>query len=645
MELLLQKYKESGTLSDVLNIFTFCKVNKLYNLGALLGNYFMKTFNNINCSTQTLFFLKETKQYEECFDLCEKILNTGNIDKENTEKILTMRSLCIPFISDRYVKYDREIVKKILNKKTNPFPTVTFSITTCKRYDLFEKTMNSFLNCCEDLDLIDTWICVDDNSSEEDRIKMRRNYPFFDFYFKNIEGKGHPQSMNIIRDETKTPYLFHMEDDFKYFVKKRYISLCLDVLTQSDTIKQCLINKNYAETEIDVRIKGGIPCVTGNSTKFSIHEHCPDEKSYKAFFEKYGMCANCAYWEHFSFRPSLIKTEIFKTLGPFSITAPHFERDYSCKYKNKGYVSAFLEGIYNLHIGRLTSERDDKTKINAYVLNGEEQFVKKQPVEGQQVEEEYKLKTFVVNLDRRQDRMKEFSVQADSLGFSYTRFSAVDGIKLKPNKQLQKIFENNDYNMRQGIVGCALSHIKLCIDMINSDNDTFLILEDDVKFVLDFQTKLNIVLESLKNTEKTDFPWDLCYVCHHSKVPENQTVQTIKHCNKEESFSISYGGTGGYLITRKGALKLLNFIEKNSMTNAIDTVQQLSANELNVYYSEPQLLRTEMYLGTDSVDTDIQKNHGSLNLEKPEEIKDALSGTERLKKNGVFSIEDAIQYK
>ena len=69
------------------------------------------------------------------------------------------------------------------------------------RGDVF--LINSFLNCCQDLHKIDRWICVDDNSSTEDREEMKKLYPFFEFYFKNLDCKGHPQSMNLIRDLTK----------------------------------------------------------------------------------------------------------------------------------------------------------------------------------------------------------------------------------------------------------------------------------------------------------------------------------------------------------------------------------------------------------------------------------------------------------
>ena len=84
-------------------------------------------------------------------------------------------------------------------------------------------------------------------------------------------------------------------------------------------------------------------------------------------------------------------------------------------------------------------------------------------------------------MDRRPDRWETFT-QLKQLDFlNYKRFSEIDGEKLISTHQLQQIFENNDYNMRKGMVGCFMSHIVLCTQLINSQDDTYLILEDDVE--------------------------------------------------------------------------------------------------------------------------------------------------------------------
>ena len=165
-----------------------------------------------------------SNDHNKAFDVLQEGLNMKGLSEEKSWKILFNQHFSIDNVCNRYIFYNENIVQKILEKKQNNLPLVSFTITSCKRFDLFEQTINSFLNCVEDVHLIDNWYCIDDNSSEEDRHKMKMLYPFFTFYLKTNEEKGHPQSMNIIRNLVKTPYLIHLEDDFKFFSKKKYIT-------------------------------------------------------------------------------------------------------------------------------------------------------------------------------------------------------------------------------------------------------------------------------------------------------------------------------------------------------------------------------------------------------------------------------------
>jgi len=56
---------------------------------------------------------------------------------------------------------------------------------------------------------------------------MKEKYPFFDFYMKTNEEKGHRKSMNIIWDklnELKPKYWIHLEDDWLFFKEDAYIT-------------------------------------------------------------------------------------------------------------------------------------------------------------------------------------------------------------------------------------------------------------------------------------------------------------------------------------------------------------------------------------------------------------------------------------
>lgn len=624
---------------DALNLVRTVRCSGLHHIGMMLGKFFEEQFpHSTDIKDEYAINAYYSHQYKKAYDIFERLLSMKGLSKDMSERFLFNQHFCIDHISDRYSHYNPLIVDKITNRKKRSFPLITLTITSCKRFDLFQQTVNSFLNCCKDLNKIDTWLCVDDNSSVEDREKMKKLYPFFIFYFKTPKEKGHPQSMNIIRKLVKTPYTFHMEDDWKFIVTRKYLTDAMDVMGQDQRIKQCLINKNYAETEIDINIKGGEFHQTSNGLRYYIHECAITEEAKEKWKTKHGEnVKQCSYWPHFSFRPSLFRTVLFEELGEFNEEISHFEMDYSSRYINKGYVSAFLEGIYCIHIGRLTSERHNKNKPNAYELNGEAQFSGKE----EQVRTlselpkpivELKdfginLKTYVVNLDRREDRWKKFESNAHFANpLKYERYSAVDGSTLKSNSQLQRIFDGNDYNMRVGMVGCAMSHIKLYINLINSDADAYCILEDDITFVPEFDRKLLHLYKQVENTS-----WDMVYLGHHlfdhhiTEESYNKKVMPVaQRWNRLTSLTKSMGGTGGYLISKEGAKKLLEFINRTGMTNGIDTVQQKAADVLAIYYTEPHLIYSECFRGTNKPDTDIQYNYDSLTVSVSQRLNDEI---------------------
>jgi GR25 family glycosyltransferase involved in LPS biosynthesis len=574
-ETILRNFLLSGLASDAIKILQECKDKKLPHIAMELGKFFQTIFpGQTDVLLQMSYCAFDLEDYSLCYELTSRVREM-NIAENFLPVTSNNQSICIPHIADKYIFYSPEIIQKIINRPVNTLPMVTFTITTCKRFDLFEKTMNSFLNCCTDLDRIDKWLCVDDNSNEEDRGKMREKYPFFEFYFKTFAEKGHPQSMNIIRNKVTTPYIFHMEDDWKFFAKKNYISKCMDVLSQSDKFGQCLINKNYAETE-KVNVVGGFLNRTNCGTRYYLHQHCESQQEYNAFMKMHGDGPNCAYWKHFSFRPSLLKRHILEELGSYNEKISHFEKEYSERYYNAGYLSTFLDDIYCLHIGRLTSERSDQTKVNAYVLNGEKQFEGKEEVNSVNLN----MKTYVLNLDKRSDRWDAFIKHDAPKCLNYKRFSVKNESDFILNKQLQKFFRKND-STREEDIGHAISHIKLWIELVNSEFDFFCILEDDIDFVPNFLEKFLHAYSSLPKD------WDICFLGQKYNTSDNPSNPILEKLDNMDYLNFSIGVTGGYIISRKAAKIISEIIKQSLMITHSDSY---NTNTMNVYYCKNPLI-------------------------------------------------------
>lgn len=319
--------------------------------------------------------------YEE---LCIAYYHTGDKKKsfECLEKIFALRprdsNVLERAISNKLL-YEKEYTEEAWKPSIPPKvpsiaePVVTLTITTCKRLPLFIKTMESFMRSCVDKHLIKEFICVDDNSSEEDRKVMQEKFPFFKYIFKGPESKGHAKSMQIIaREAVKTPYIFHMEDDW-LFLNPISLSDLIEILIDSNkfNVKQVCVNKNYMEVP-ERRIIGGAEKYTQGNLRYFIHEHVKTEDDRRKFYLKHGRGSSCNYWPHYTLQPSLVVSEIFKEIEFEEVK--HFERIFANKYEAKGWRTAFHQEINCRHIGRLIREAGQPGKKNAYELNGVEQF-------------------------------------------------------------------------------------------------------------------------------------------------------------------------------------------------------------------------------------------------------------------------------
>ena len=316
----------------------------------------------------------------ESFELCTQLLAYADLPESERERVLLNRTFATPHMQVVASVYPDAIVARLTARRavaSDASSQITLTITTCRRFDLFTQSVNSFLNCCLDLECISRWICVDDGSSDADRARMQTLYPFFEFIFKDSAQKGHARSMNLILEQVKTPYWLHLEDDWLFFAPERYIEQSMAILDDDPAIGQVLFNRNYAERLSCQNIKGGTVKFTARERlRYRLHEHHEQGTSaYDAHINQLvaGQRSN-AWWPHYSLRPSLLRMSAIGAVGEYQRESANFELDFANRYTSAGYCSAFLDAINALHIGRLTWERDDPTLTNAADLNDEPQL-------------------------------------------------------------------------------------------------------------------------------------------------------------------------------------------------------------------------------------------------------------------------------
>ena len=110
------------------------------------------------------------------------------------------------------------------------------------------------------------------------------------------------------------------------------------------------------------------------------------------------------------------------------------------------------------------------------------------------------IKTFLINLDKDSDRLNAADAQLKRLGIAYERVSAINGRELNP-RQLSKYVSRLRTLMTHGMmwspgqIGCTLSHLFLYRRMIEENINVAMIIEDDVKFSVDFPKAMRRVNE------------------------------------------------------------------------------------------------------------------------------------------------------
>jgi GR25 family glycosyltransferase involved in LPS biosynthesis len=621
-------------------------------------------------------YLKHTISEKDKFIRLNPLLykNDGLFIKKNkTEEIIAKKEERIKE-RERFNYYNNDLIEKITNNIKNSKVSenlITLTITTCKRYDLFERTINSFINCCKDIEKINRFICIDDNSSDTERNKMKELYPFFEFVMKTPEQKGHVVSMNMILDMVDSEYLIHLEDDWLFYEEYDFVTKCLEVISEKKIqsvkndipdnqeidkkeIGQVLFNKNYTEVEETI-VQGGYKCKTTSGYEYLLHEYYDpnsDKDNYIKAISKYGGVGTCIYWPHYSFRPSLIKTSVFKKVGKYIKESGFFEMDYARRYISNNYVSVFLDKVCCRHIGKLTSEKnDDKTK-NAYALNEVEQFTggnssqsnkesgQKNKSEPVVMNSESNEKVICVNLERRPDRKEEVSKEFEKHGIkNYSFYNAMDGKRIKENKELAKLFYGNDFGSRKGVIGCALSHIDLWVKLLESKDDYYIVTEDDILLTNNFAIKNDMIIKFLKNNlNKIDFIYTGYHMfAEHKKQHFDKYFKEtgeIKITNLDRDVFI--GGTFSYIVTRRGAENILKYIKENGVRHGIDYLFKIN-KDLVIMETAPHLIISDwVSTQTMQVDSDIQKDHDRFEFKFDIEIKKDLVPVKFLSTNFII---------
>jgi len=213
----------------------------------------------------------------------------------------------------------------------------------------------------------------------------------------------------------------------------------------------------------------------------------------------------------------------------------------------------------------------------------------------------------VINLDRRSDRLDGFMqrlslASGDRLVSRIERFSAIDGQDLEMTPEILHMFRGSELPLRRSQTACALSHLSLWIELINSEHEHYIIFEDDAQFTSDFTSRLGELFGQMLDRPQPDVIFlGLSYFDNaFSPMSSNQTLRPVVLENL-------MGGAFAYVLSKSGAKQLFEIAQTEGIAYGIDTFVLLNSHRVQSLEAVPNFVSSPVARRNGPVvDSDIQ---------------------------------------
>lgn len=162
------------------------------------------------------------------------------------------------------------------------------------------------------------------------------------------------------------------------------------------------------------------------------------------------------------------------------------------------------------------------------------------------------MKLFVINLDRQPERLKRMELLFKGLGLRFIRVSAVDGQRLSQEeiRHWQSV-DAGSRPLRAGETACFLSHRECWRRIVDEALPCAAIFEDDLHLGADAATLLRSGDWVPADADVVKIETKLQYARVDKAAAGSVNGRALHRLRSK------HAGAGGYIVTRKGAEKLL----------------------------------------------------------------------------------------
>lgn len=207
-------------------------------------------------------------------------------------------------------------------------------------------------------------------------------------------------------------------------------------------------------------------------------------------------------------------------------------------------------------------------------------------------------KVYIINLDRRPDRMNKMKNLMKKYNISYERFPAIDGNREDIKNEWKKL--QNTIIQTPNALGCLMSHLAIIKDAKKNNYNKILIFEDDLLFHKNFNGALNKIKYLPKD-------WKLLYL------GASQISVHIDNIKKNGFYykAVRTDGAFAYIIDSSIFDELIDMLEIKD--GPVDYLYKRIQEKYNCYVMWPNLIIANV---AESDNRMVDKNMGAEEIEK-----------------------------
>ena len=181
-------------------------------------------------------------KHAEAFTLWRRVLARPDVPDGDRQRIAANRDICAQAMIDAASSYPGAQVQSLA--ACRPDSEVTVSLVAGPDRETTEQTLNSFLNCCNDIARAGRFLIVDTGLSADDHAVLLQRYAFLEFTDPGpLEGNRAPSAqLAHIHAQLHERFWLHLGQGWKFFTPDNLITRLTAVLQAEPQVFQVGIN-------------------------------------------------------------------------------------------------------------------------------------------------------------------------------------------------------------------------------------------------------------------------------------------------------------------------------------------------------------------------------------------------------------------